>query len=1087
MPESLFQMIASGTLLEGRYTIEHQIGKGGMGAVYKAHDQRLSKPVALKQTIVPEHYSSQALENEAKILASLNHPSLVHVIDYFSCRYGKFIVMNFIEGDDIGAIIQKRNNKPLDEKTVLAWADQILDALEYIHGQDPPIIHRDIKPQNIKLTKEQRIILLDFGLAKGAFQTQRGKKTVKSTFGYTPNYAPHEQVFSMGTEPRSDLFSFGATLYHLVTGSPPELATVRFQALEKKQTDPLTLIPERNPSISQGLAQIIHQALAIHIDDRPRTAADMRKYLRSHKEPKTVFIQDIYTRYEKGVNFLLLSMGVEHPRYKDALIYEQRLMENILEARAYGDNSTRKSSRVEIMNHLNNLALEVIGESFNQLCHQADTKQVAKDNTSPATVSLRSHLATWIQATDFDNGIHQPSVPNARSAYYLPNSSIQNILELIYHNPYYHIIEAEMGMGKTSFVEYLWYECQNHTKPVIAYLFSRQSNRTNVQGAIKSLHLQLDHLLGSSVMLHGHSQVLSYQALQATSEKYGHLMVLIDGMDECDPLERKQFRLLFPPTLQSSITWVITTRPRSKDIVWRHLPEHHMLRTVKPQSLPLFTEQDIATLFDNLQVVNNSPKTIQLINDDALIRQIAIQSKGKPLWIYLFCDAVQRSEDPFSVIHKMSASWDWVLEDMQNLCTQEHRAILDSMLSILMVAKSGLTLAELTEILDQYHSSQPCRHIILDIHEAIRRYLPKDDNGLVSFFDSRFEEYFQELGDYKSEITKARKMLCEKVAHYSFRSNLDDVPLYVLRQAPACLARFQKQKLPDLLIRREWFDELQKRTNSRAECIDSIMDAWQVIQTLKNTDESFIYLVACAIVRTSLTATLLPELVLKLVVLGIWTTENAHDYARFYELADNRRVVLEGLENGVEPSFPEGSAAAQAAASLDFLLKLSPKPSPEDINAWIRNWELVTSDTKRLVVIERLELLLEEFRSPFATVSESIEGNFVRVDDFPEILDELEQYVPPPTGSVDDPVFEDLMIEISDICITIHSNGLLPRSKLHKELYKILEVVSKNSQVDLLRSLEILAPAIRSVFSPDVVIKMCSIIENTVTAYIPLK
>src|SRR5690349_5544184 len=144
-------MLPNNTLLQGRYQIVEQIGRGGMGAVYKAIDTRLRATVALKQTLVSDPALSKAFEREAQLLASLRHTMLPRVSDHFLDDQGQFLIMEFIPGEDLGALLQHRK-QPFEVADVLRWADQLLDVLDYLHTHTPPVIHRDIKPQNIKLT-----------------------------------------------------------------------------------------------------------------------------------------------------------------------------------------------------------------------------------------------------------------------------------------------------------------------------------------------------------------------------------------------------------------------------------------------------------------------------------------------------------------------------------------------------------------------------------------------------------------------------------------------------------------------------------------------------------------------------------------------------------------------------------------------------------------------------------------------------------------------------------------------------------------------------------------------------------------------
>jgi serine/threonine protein kinase len=279
-------------LLQDRYRIVRQIGQGGMGSVYEAIDERLKNRVALKQMLAHTLNSEQrealsrAFEREAQILASLRHPALPRVIDHFATDAGQFLVMEFIPGDDLGKLLAHRG-VPFSIAEVLRWADQLLDALDYLHTQEPAIIHRDIKPQNLKLTNRNEIILLDFGLAKGLpklisspTQLTAAGSTMASLYGYTPQYAPLEQIQGTGTNPRSDLYALAATLYHLLTGAPPTDVLSRAAAVLNRQADPLRPATELRPDLSPAISQILGMALSLAANERPASAATMREQLR---------------------------------------------------------------------------------------------------------------------------------------------------------------------------------------------------------------------------------------------------------------------------------------------------------------------------------------------------------------------------------------------------------------------------------------------------------------------------------------------------------------------------------------------------------------------------------------------------------------------------------------------------------------------------------------------------------------------------------------------------------------------------------------------------------------------------------------
>ena len=272
-------MLSPDAVLQNRYRIIRQLGKGGMGAVYEAKDHRLGTTVALKECLFEDDWLRQQFEREARILAKLRHPALTRVIDHFQELDGQFLVMDFVGGADVAGLVG-RNDYVADVPRLLSWADQLLDALEYLHGQTPPIIHRDIKPLNLKLWSPDKIVLLDFGLAKGAALSS-GVESDASIFGYTPHYAPIEQIRGSGTDARSDLYALAATFYHLLTGSVPPDALNRAAAITDGRPDPLTLANELQPDVPDPVARVLHRSLAIGASHRFVSASEMRAALRA--------------------------------------------------------------------------------------------------------------------------------------------------------------------------------------------------------------------------------------------------------------------------------------------------------------------------------------------------------------------------------------------------------------------------------------------------------------------------------------------------------------------------------------------------------------------------------------------------------------------------------------------------------------------------------------------------------------------------------------------------------------------------------------------------------------------------------------
>src|SRR5438552_882967 len=272
-------MLSPETILQGRYRIIRQLGQGGMGAVYEALDQRLDTTVALKETLFTDEKLRKQFEREARLLARLHHQALPRVSDHFNEGDGQFLVMQYVAGDDLSAMLVQRD-APFPQEEVLRWADQLCDALDYLHTQDPEIIHRDIKPQNLKLTARGQIVLLDFGLAKGYAGQASVVTTSASIFGYTPNYAPLEQVQGLGTDVRSDIYALAATLFHLLTNVKPPDALSRAGALVNGQPDLLLPANKVAPQVSGAVADVLNKAMSQKRDDRFASAELMREAFR---------------------------------------------------------------------------------------------------------------------------------------------------------------------------------------------------------------------------------------------------------------------------------------------------------------------------------------------------------------------------------------------------------------------------------------------------------------------------------------------------------------------------------------------------------------------------------------------------------------------------------------------------------------------------------------------------------------------------------------------------------------------------------------------------------------------------------------
>jgi serine/threonine protein kinase/Tol biopolymer transport system component len=259
-----------GTLLHKRYRIVEILGQGGMGSVYRAVDENLGVDVAVKENLFTTDEYARQFRLEAVILANLRHPNLPRVSDHFVVgEEGQYLVMDFIEGEDLRQRMERLGT--ISEEDAIQIGAAICDALTYLHSRKPPILHRDIKPGNVKITPEGHIYLVDFGLAK---VVQGSQVTTTGARAMTPGYSPPEQYGTARTDPRTDIYSLGATLYAALTGVIPEDGLAR--AMDNAQLTPLR---KRNPKVSRRLAAAIEKAMAVDPADRFQTAEEFKKAL----------------------------------------------------------------------------------------------------------------------------------------------------------------------------------------------------------------------------------------------------------------------------------------------------------------------------------------------------------------------------------------------------------------------------------------------------------------------------------------------------------------------------------------------------------------------------------------------------------------------------------------------------------------------------------------------------------------------------------------------------------------------------------------------------------------------------------------
>jgi serine/threonine protein kinase len=259
-----------GALLHKRYRIVEILGQGGMGSVYRAVDENLGVDVAVKENLFTGEEYVRQFRLEAVILANLRHPNLPRVTDNFVISgQGQYLIMDYIEGEDLRQRLE--HTGPISQEEAILIGAAMCDALHYLHTRNPSVIHRDVKPGNVRITPNGHIYLVDFGLAK---LVKGGQATTTAARAITPGYSPPEQYGTAGTDPRTDVYSLGATLYAGLTGFIPEDGLVRAM-------DNVELMPLRrcNPKISRKLSNVIEKAMAVRPEERFQSAEALKQAL----------------------------------------------------------------------------------------------------------------------------------------------------------------------------------------------------------------------------------------------------------------------------------------------------------------------------------------------------------------------------------------------------------------------------------------------------------------------------------------------------------------------------------------------------------------------------------------------------------------------------------------------------------------------------------------------------------------------------------------------------------------------------------------------------------------------------------------
>lgn len=312
-------------ILQGRYELIGPLGQGGMGTVYMARDMRLhNRPCVVKKLrddFYREEDKKKALgffEREADVLSCLQHPNIVHILDYFEENSDYFLVMEYVEGRDLHEVLLDRG-LPFDEPTVKQWAGEICDVLEYLHGHEPPVIYRDLKPSNIMIDVKGRVKLVDFGIARPCEDNSDNTHVVSA------GYSPPEQYWG-AADPRSDIYALGATMFFLLTGQEPTAlhACCPAQAnpdISDRTDSIVQKATSQDPQLRYQNAREIRQALDWQADAKPEPAP--RKYTASILTVTVILASCLalfaYQKFE-----LLLQTGQDQLRAKEETLVKEK-------------------------------------------------------------------------------------------------------------------------------------------------------------------------------------------------------------------------------------------------------------------------------------------------------------------------------------------------------------------------------------------------------------------------------------------------------------------------------------------------------------------------------------------------------------------------------------------------------------------------------------------------------------------------------------------------------------------------------------------------------------------------------------------
>ncbi len=648
-----------------------------------------------------------------------------------------------------------------------------------------------------------------------------------------------------------------------------------------------------------------------------------------------------------------------------------------------------------------------------------------------------------------------------RFQHFLRTPRLTVLLKTLETTPCYHIIEAPMGYGKTALVGELWRRFGDGKQLRLAYLFSRDHGRSRVSQAVRSLYRQLRAQAVQKTALPEEDTALTSSALYSVARHGTPMLIILDGLDECDDAERPLLGHLLPDSLVPKVAIVVTLRPTVRQLVLPYLAHNHVL-----QDLELPTPGQGA-LLHRLELLSEAELHTLLLaaghgDAPALARRIFDQSRGLPMVAVPYLEHPQLLDDARSGAIPVDAYYERALRLIKAQCPAAQHELLARLLALLAAARSPLAEADLAELLATPQAT------ISTLRSLLARYQHLDEAGVLAL-DRHFRAHLAHADETRAAVSEAAAQLTAWTIRFTGAARLSEVPLYALRHAAEYLAL--GPGLRDLLARPAWFSELERRCHSRSACIKAL-ERTQAELDLHFTgaadDPTVVKMLLCALVRASLSATLLPELVAQLVRLGLWSEVEALDYAENYTSQANRQALHDLLAHPAQPlNFPVGSAVAEAAQILRRYVTLLPAARQVALAGWRRTYEQAGGDTGTLGDRDRLALLIAALRQ--SALSGDERATWANFD---ALLNELYAYHPPLTGPMSDPQFAELLGALADTWWQLH-----PRDAHRFWLQPILATLARFARADLIEALELLAPTLRTLF-PACMDELCGALQQ---------